>query len=221
MSSLVFNERNAQQTKQNTKTTNDKNPLVSSSSSSTLNSYVANNNFHTAVWLTGWLAAWKVPRCQETQQQQQKSWERERESASANEMEGANCLTVILGQKDDARRSIPRRWGSNRWMLQNARKHIICTINIAHEVRSEMVNKQKVLTYTGCDSRTSSSSSPLSSVLLLLFCWVAPPRVIIIFYLLLRFRIPRPEAWEKVPHSGRILSPFFRFFTFRFFSFWE
>jgi hypothetical protein len=35
--------------------------------------------------------------------------ERERESASANEMEGANCLTVILGQKDDARRSIPRR----------------------------------------------------------------------------------------------------------------
>jgi hypothetical protein len=35
--------------------------------------------------------------------------ERERESASANGMEGANSLTVFLGQKDDARRSIPRR----------------------------------------------------------------------------------------------------------------
>jgi hypothetical protein len=88
-------------------------------------------------------------------------------------------------------------------MLQNARKHIICTINIAHEVRSEMVNKQKVLTYTGCDSRTSSSSSssPLSSVLLLLllllFCWAAPPRVIIHLLLIIKVSDSTPRSVRK------------------------
>jgi hypothetical protein len=111
VSSLVFNERNAQQTKQqtkqNTKTTNDKKPLVSSSSSSTLNSYVANNNFHTAVWLAACLKSTSMSRDSATAAEIVR--ERERESASANEMEGANCLTVFLGQKDDARCSIPRR----------------------------------------------------------------------------------------------------------------
>jgi hypothetical protein len=62
VSSLVFNDRNAQQTKQNTKTTNDKKPLVSSSSSSTLHSYVANNNFHTAVWLAACLKSTSMSR---------------------------------------------------------------------------------------------------------------------------------------------------------------
>ncbi len=113
MSSLVFNERNAQQTKQqtkqNTKTTNDKKPLVSSSSSSTLNSYVANNNFHTAVWLAACLKSTSMSRDSATAAEIVRDRERERESASANEMEGANCLTVFLGQKDDARCSIPRR----------------------------------------------------------------------------------------------------------------
>ncbi len=90
-------------------------------------------------------------------------------------------------------------------MLQNARNHIICTINIAHEVRSEMVNKQKVLTYTGCDSRTSSSSSsPLSSVLLLLlllllllFCWAVPPRVIIHLLLIIKVSDSTPRSVRK------------------------
>jgi hypothetical protein len=112
VSSLVFNERNAQQTKQqtkqNTKTTNDKKPLVSSSSS-TLNSYVANNNFHTAVWLAACLKSTSMSRDSAAAAEILRERERERESASANEMEGANCLTVFLGQKDDARCSIPRR----------------------------------------------------------------------------------------------------------------
>ncbi len=80
VSSLVFNERYAQQTKQqtkqNTKTTNDKKPLVSSSSSSTLNSYVANNNFHTAVWLAACLKSTSMSRDSATAE---KSSERERE----------------------------------------------------------------------------------------------------------------------------------------------
>jgi hypothetical protein len=84
VSSLVFNERNAQQqTKQNTKTTNDKKPLVSSSSSSTLNSYVANNNFHTAVWLAACLKSTSMSRDSATAAEIVRERERERERERA------------------------------------------------------------------------------------------------------------------------------------------
>jgi hypothetical protein len=79
VSSLVFNDGNAQQTKQNTKTTNDKKPLVSSSSSSTLNGYVANNNFHTAVWLAGCLKSTSMSRDSATAAEIVRERERERE----------------------------------------------------------------------------------------------------------------------------------------------